>query len=163
MERCTTNRLRNRFSFYNLSFTIFFHPYAFTHKGINFPYFTQSVQWFTHLNKRVSAHTGGSSEHICPERWATIVMVPGDKLGILCLAQRHLSHDLSTLWIEPSTFQSQTQFFLLIDISINVYYLMNLYSLETAEGARIIYQVAYASFLSFYLFYNILWNTHHPS
>uniref|UniRef100_A0AAR2JSZ0 FERM domain-containing protein n=1 Tax=Pygocentrus nattereri TaxID=42514 RepID=A0AAR2JSZ0_PYGNA len=56
----------------------------------------------------VNTHTLGDSEHTYT--WAALSTVPGEQLGVRCLAQRHLGHGLSALGIEPATFQSQGQF-----------------------------------------------------
>lgn len=44
-------------------------------------------------------------------RWAALAMVPGEQLGARFLTKGHLSHKVSTLGNEPTTFRSQTKFF----------------------------------------------------
>jgi len=53
---------------------------------------------------QVSEHTLGvvSSEHTANSK--NVVVALGDRLGVKCFAQGHLSHFLPVLRIEPATF-----------------------------------------------------------
>ncbi len=60
---------------------------------------THTRNWSFAFNPSKCTHTAVSSEHTHTvnthlEQWAAIAPVPGEQLGVRCLAQGHLSHGI---------------------------------------------------------------------
>lgn len=82
----------------------------------NMTYMKRWWKIFINLNSCIknSSHWGQigfvtSTLHTCLAWWASLATIPGELLGVRCLAQGHLSHDLLTLWFDVTAFQSQAQ------------------------------------------------------